>query len=161
MTQLHCYQYVNRPFEAVKAALVEDANGVFQRATQSAAHRAATVAADLTVELAGIEISKTVEIRVLETDTHAHAPGDPRTPAARFTLAWAAQGGRGFFPTMRGELRVYPLGRGETQLDFDGEYTAPLGAVGQAADALVGYRLARASVLRFLDDVAARLRAET
>lgn len=160
-TRLHCYQYVNRPFETVKAALVVDAQGLFQRATVSAAQRATTLASSLKIEVAGIEVGKAVEIRILETDAHAHAPGDPRTPAARFRLAWAAVGNEGFFPTMEGELNVYPLGPTETQLDFDGHYTPPLGAIGGAVDALVGHRLARASVLRFLDDVVERLRVET
>ena len=45
----------------------------------------------------------------------------------------------------------------ETQVDVDGEYRPPLGAAGNALDALVGHRLAEAAVLRFLRDVAAYL----
>lgn len=161
MSRLHCYQYVNRPFEAVKAALIVDPGGLFQRATVSAAQRASSLAASLKVQIAGVEVGKTVQIRVLRTDAHTHAPGDPRTPAATFRLAWAAEANQAFFPTMDGELCVYPLSAAETQLDFDGIYTPPLGLLGGAMDALVGHRLARASLLRFLDDVVERLRVET
>ena len=46
----------------------------------------------------------------------------------------------------------------ETQLDFSGQYEPPLGAVGDAVDALVGHRIAEASVHRFVTDVARYLR---
>ena len=161
MTHLHAFQYVNRPFPAVKAALIADAKGVFQRATVSAAKRATAIAVSLKLEVAGIEVGKDVDIHVLGVDAHAHAPGDARTPAARFAIEWSAKDGASFFPTMKGELAVYPLSPTETQLDFDGVYTPPLGALGAAADAVLGHRVARASVSRFLEDVVERLRIET
>ena len=161
MTRLHCYQYVNRPFRGVKNALVADATGVFQRATVSAAKRASAIATSLKLEVAGIEVGKDVEIRIVHVDAHAHTAADPRTPAARFELEWRAKDGANFFPTMKGELAVYPLSPTETQLDFDGTYTPPLGAIGAVADAVVGHRIARACVSRFIDDVAERLRVET
>jgi hypothetical protein len=61
---------------------------------------------------------------------------------------------------MRAELSVYPLTATETQLDFAGRYEPPLGALGSAMDAMVGHRIAEASVHRFLQDVAAYLRRE-
>jgi len=161
MTRLHCYQYVNRSFESVKAALSVDPSGLFQRATVSAAQRAGALATSLKIEVAGIELGKSVEIRIVESDTATHMPSDPRTPAARFRLAWSALEGQRFFPTMDGELMIYPLSSTETQLDFEGTYTPPGGLLGSAAAALVGHRVARASVLRFLDDVVERLRVET
>ena len=48
----------------------------------------------------------------------------------------------------------------ETQLDFLGRYDPPLGIVGDAMDALVGRRIAEASVHRFIGDVARYLREE-
>jgi hypothetical protein len=59
---------------------------------------------------------------------------------------------------MSAELSIYPLTATETQLDFLGRYEPPLGAVGGAVDAVVGHRIAEASVHRFLSDVAAYLR---
>ena len=62
------------------------------------------------------------------------------------------------FPLMTAVLAVYPLTATETQLDFSGQYDPPLGAVGDAVDALIGHRIAEASVHRFVTDVARYLR---
>jgi hypothetical protein len=59
---------------------------------------------------------------------------------------------------MDGVLTLYPLTATETQLDFLGRYEPPLGVVGDAVDALVGYRVAEASVHRFITDIARYLR---
>jgi hypothetical protein len=59
---------------------------------------------------------------------------------------------------MRAKLGVYPLTATETQLDFAGTYEPPLGAVGGAIDAVVGHRIAEASVHGFVVDVAHHLR---
>ena len=59
-----------------------------------------------------------------------------------------------------GDPSVYPLSAHETQIDLHGRYRPPLGVVGDAVDALVGHRLAEASVLRFVADSATRINAE-
>ena len=61
---------------------------------------------------------------------------------------------------MEATLSVYPLSAHETQIDLHGRYRPPLGAVGNALDVLVGHRIAEASVLRFVQDIAARINAE-
>lgn len=62
------------------------------------------------------------------------------------------------FPFMKAELSIYPLTATETQLDFLGVYEPPLGALGKALNAIVGHRIAEASVHRFVSDVAGYLR---
>jgi hypothetical protein len=64
------------------------------------------------------------------------------------------------FPLMNGELSVYPLTSTETQLDFFGVYRPPFGAVGKTMNAIVGHRIAEASVHRFVGDVAGYLRQQ-
>jgi hypothetical protein len=157
MPQLHCYQYVNRPFEAVLGVLRHDAVGLFQRATVSAVKRAGSIASSLKIEVGGLEVAKEVEIRVLSSDAGTRPGGEP---FARFQLEWRAKDSPGLFPTMRCELVAYPLTPHETQLELEGEYTPPLGALGSAADALVGHRIAEASTHRFLDEVVERIRVE-
>jgi hypothetical protein len=61
---------------------------------------------------------------------------------------------------MEATLAVYPLSSEETQIDLHGRYRPPLGVLGNAVDALIGHRIAEASVLRFVQDVAARIDAE-
>ena len=62
------------------------------------------------------------------------------------------------FPLMKAELSIYPLTSTETQLDFSGVYEPPFGAVGKRMNAIVGHRIAEASVHRFVSDVAGYLR---
>ena len=59
---------------------------------------------------------------------------------------------------MSAELSVYPLTGTETQLDFHGHYEPPLGLLGGAVDAVIGHKIAEASVHRFVSDVAHYLR---
>lgn len=61
---------------------------------------------------------------------------------------------------MEAQLSVWPLTETETQLEIVGAYDPPLGLVGDAFDAAVGRRIAEATVLRFLDEVAAQIRKE-
>jgi hypothetical protein len=142
--ELHCYQYVNRPFEAVRRALLVD--GV------------ALLEGHLRVSIAGLDIGKDVVVKVTRVDLHIEAPGRVAEDAIRFDLEWKAASSPAMFPSMKAKLAAYALGPNETQLDLTGEYEPPGGVVGNAADWLVGHRIAESSVKRFLDDVAGRLR---
>jgi hypothetical protein len=157
--RLHCYDYVNHPYAAVRDALCADPRGVFQRATTSAADRAQALAANLKVGVGALEIGTDVVIEVLGIDEREEGPaGRTRTTVIR--LRWSAARAAALFPSMEAELLVYPLSRDETQIELDGRYTPPLGALGGALDSLVGHRVADASVHRFVTDVASLLRAE-
>ena len=79
-------------------------------------------------------------------------------PITRLELEWEAARSPRLFPLMKAELSVYPLTATETQLDFAGIYTPPLGPLGSAVNTLVGHRIAEACVHRFLTDVARFLR---
>jgi hypothetical protein len=54
---------------------------------------------------------------------------------------------------MHAELSIYPLTATETQLEFSGDYEPPLKLFGTMVDALVGHRVAEASVHRFVSEV--------
>jgi hypothetical protein len=157
--ELHCYDYVNRPFDRVRAALGSDTLGLFERATQSAAGRARTLVSHLHVTVAGLEVGKDVVVRLLGTQT-AEAPGRVGPKALRLDLAWEAESNASLFPSMRASLLVYPLSPTETQLDLRGTYEPPGGVLGSAADRLVGHRIAEAAVHRLLADLASRLGQE-
>lgn len=149
------YNYVNHPYAEVRDALTGDALTVFKNATSAAASRAESVAAALRVNIGGVEVGTEVDIHV----THVEEQ-DPesRTPCTRLNLEWEAAKSPRLFPIMKAELAIYPLTGKETQLDFQGHYDPPLGPLGSAMDALVGHRIAEASVQRFVDDVADYLR---
>jgi hypothetical protein len=59
---------------------------------------------------------------------------------------------------MKANLSIYPITATETQLDFNGLYEPPLGPLGKAVNAIIGRRIAEASVHRFVSDVAGYLR---
>ncbi len=157
--RIHCYEYVNRPYDEVSEALVLGAVGIFQRATNSAAARATSLVSKLKVTIVGLEVGKNVVVRVLRVDRHAHVPRIA-SEATELELEWHAETAQALFPSMHATLTVYPLSPTETQLDLDGKYNPPLGILGDVGDRIVGHRIAEASVHKFLEDVAGRLTAE-
>jgi hypothetical protein len=155
--ELHCYEYVPIPYAKVRDALSRDAAGIFQRATATATSRAEELVANLRVSIGVLEVGADVAIDIGSVAETTTALGDP---IMRLDLAWKATRAEGLFPSMEATLSVYPLSAKETQLDLLGRYRPPLGIVGNAADALIGHRIAEASVLRFVQEVAARLCTE-
>lgn len=156
--KVRCYQYVNRPYDAVRQLLAHRGPAVFQRATASATKRASEVGATLHAELGGVDVGVDVRIHVHAVSEDAGVAG--MSPVLRVTLAWEASQATALFPVMKAELSIWPLTATETQLEIEGAYRPPLGVVGNAADAVLGHRIAEASVHRFLDDVVEQIRRE-
>jgi len=153
--KIRCYDYVNHPYERVRDALKQNALMVFQSATKTAASRAQSVAAELRVDFGGIGVKTDIKIDVKGVDEKA--AGSPSMPTTKLTLEWEAEKMPRLFP-LKGDLLVYPLTATETQLDFSGVYKPPFGSVGKTMNAIVGHRIAEASVHRFVADVAGYLR---
>ena len=154
--KIRCYDYVNHPYDRVRDALKQDALTVFQSATKAAVSRAQSVAAELHVDIGGIGIKSDIRISVKNVEEKAF---DARwTPTTMLQLEWEATTMPRLFPFMKGELAIYPLTPTETQLDFSGLYEPPFGAVGKAMNAIVGHRIAEASIHHFISDVAGYLR---
>lgn len=156
---IRVYDYVNRPYDTVRQRLSEDAVGVFRNATKVAATRANTLASELHVNIAGIEVGTEISITVKSVDVLEKTVTAPES--TRIEIEWEAAKMPGLFPLMKAELNIYPLTATETQLDLAGKYEPPLGIFGSALDAAVGHRIAEASVHQFISDVAAYLRAES
>jgi hypothetical protein len=156
---IRAYDYVNQPFERVRAALLADTAGIFNRATHVASERGQKLAGSLRINVAGMEVAKEISIEVLGS----YDSGEPSAHlgrATRIELRWRAAGNSGLFPSMSAELALYPLSSTETQLDLKGSYEPPFGALGTVLDALAGHRIAEACVHQFVVDVAARLRRD-
>ena len=154
--EIRCYDYVNRPYERVRDALKQNALSVFQYATRTAASRAQSVAAELHVDFGGIGVKTEIKIGLKKVEERATKANS--FPTTTLQLEWEAATMPRLFPFMKGELSVYPLTATETQLDFSGVYKPPFGAVGKSMNAIVGHRIAEASVHRFIGDVAGYLR---
>ena len=118
--------------------------------------RAQVVAAELRVNVGGIEIGTDISINVKNIEEHVR--GAASSPITCLQLEWEAAKSPHLFPFMAAEFSIYPLTATETQLGFSGLYEPPLGALGNAMDTLVGHRIAEVSVHRFVADVAGYLR---
>lgn len=156
--KLRCYQYVNRPYARVRNLLRRQPLELLQRATTSAAARAGALAATLHAEVGGIEVGVDVRPHLQRIWDDAGVAGLP--PVTRLEIGWEASHTPGLFPSMHLELSAWALSPSETQLEIAGEYRPPLGAVGNAMDAVLGHRIAEASVHRFLDDVVEQMRRD-
>lgn len=154
--ELHCYQYVNVSYDRLRETLARDASAIFQRATASATSRAHELVSTLRVGVGALEIGADVNIEIGALSEKTSALGDRTT---ELEIRWAAKNASGLFPSMEATLSMYALSSQETQIDLYGRYRPPMGIIGNALDALVGHRLAEASVLRFLEDVAERINA--
>ncbi len=154
--EIRCYDYVNHPYEKVRDVLKRDALEVFKSATETAASRAQSVAAELHVDLGGIGVKAYIKISV--KDVEEKATDAMSSPTTRLRLEWEAATAPRLFPLMKAELSVYALTKTETQLDFLGLYEPPFSGLGRAMNAVVGHRLAEASVHRFINEVAEYLR---
>ena len=154
--QIQSYDYVNHPYPAVRDALVRDPAAVLRAATNAAASRARAVAAALHVNIGPLDIGTEIAVTVGEISERTSEA--PISQVTRIPIEWSAAQRAALFPIMDAELSVYPLTATETQLDFRGRYEPPLGILGGALDAIVGHRIAQASVHRLVADVANYLR---
>jgi len=155
---VHCYEYVNRPFDAVRELLRLHALDVFQKATKSAASRAGAVGASLHAQVGTLDVAVDVRLHVQNITDDTGVAG--MSPVTRITLGWEAERATALFPVMKAVLSFWPLTSSETQMEIEGAYRPPLGAVGNVADAAIGHRVAEAAVHRFLDDVVEQIRRE-
>ena len=152
------YDYVNHPYERVREKLKSDALEVFQNATKVAAVRARSIASELHVNIAGIEVG--TDIRIEITGIEEKPLKALHGPATVISLEWEAAKAPRLFPFMKARLSVFPLTPTETQLHLSGDYDPPFGIIGNLIDSAVGHRIAEASVHQFITDVAVYLRNE-
>ena len=153
--EIRSFDYVNHSYARVREALTADPAAVFRAATKAAASRAESVAAELRVTVAGLEVGADV---VLAIGTIEETGQTDSSRVTRIPVEWEAAKRPRLFSLMKAQLSLYPLTATETQLDFLGQYDPPLGLLGGAVDAVVGRRIAEASVHRLVSDVARYLR---
>jgi len=157
--EIRAFDYVNQPYEPVRDALSAHAPSIFQRATKLAEDRSGELVASLSVDVAGIQVSKDIKIQIgtIREETSGHGELSRIT---HIPLEWQAMDAPGLFPAMKAELKVYPLSFTETQVELSGSYDPPMGVLGSAVDRVLGHRLAEASVHRFIKAIVERLKAD-
>jgi hypothetical protein len=152
------YHYVNRSFEHVRERLWDQPLELLRRATTPSSARTAPPAANIRVSVGGVDVGVEVSPRLRKI--RDEVPADGLTPVTCLELSWQATHSPALFPSMQLELYAWPLSADETQLEVAGAYKPPFGAVGHAIDAAIGHRIAEASVVRFLEDVAEQIQRE-
>ena len=155
---IRSYDYVNHSYEAVRDALSAGETTVYHNATKAAELHAHAVTSELRVDIGGIKVGTDIAISVKKIEDRPKEGTSP--PMARFKLEWASTKLPSLFPFMNAELSIYPLTGRETQIDFLGTYEPPMGLLGDALDAVIGHRIAEASVHQFIKNVGAYLRSE-
>jgi hypothetical protein len=130
--RLRCYEYVNRSYEQVCAALRSDPNGIFRRATMLSVERANALGAQHNVQLGALDLATIMQIDVGPIEDAMSAPNG--YPITVFPLSWHSKHHPGLFPHMRAKLLVYALSNKETQLELEGSYDPPLGMLGDAIE---------------------------
>lgn len=157
-TRVRSYQYVARPYDGVRAALHQKGSSLIQTATRAASARVDDIGSTLHFTAKGFDLGVDVKIRVDEA--HDEQAASLHSPVTRVKIGWEAVRNTSVFPHLEGTLSAWPLSATETQIEIDGTYTPPLGALGQALDALVLHRLAEAAVHRFVEDVVEQIRKD-
>ena len=101
--------------------------------------------AEVRVPLRDLVVLRRPVRMVFERRPDAHEVGRPHDVLA---VQWSA--GTHLFPEFRGTLRLRIASVDETRLTLDGTYCPPLGPLGRAFDALIGRRIARATMADLL-----------
>jgi hypothetical protein len=152
MGEVNYYGYVERPYASVRTLLLRDPEQLLQRATASGARRAEGVYAEIRTGGA-LKMSMDVAVHVDRAYDGEPVDGQAELTSTHLDLSWKAASAPALFPLMHAKLSAWPVTPMETQISIEGHYEPPLGLVGAAVDAVIGHRLAQASVQRFLDDV--------
>jgi hypothetical protein len=149
--QLYYYEYVDRSADDVVRALAGPEHAAFEAATDGAVAEANQFRERLHVELAGLDVGKDVVIEVGTARDKGFAVFVP--------IKWHAASQTGLFPSMEGELEIVPLSYEppRSQIGLLGRYRPPIGVFGAIGDAMLGHRIAEATVRRFVMELGARL----
>lgn len=136
--------YVDRVFERVRSYVSASPESIIGDG-----------AAGLHLRRAGLDLSREVEVTLGDLEMGSRF--------ARISLHWADARLPSRFPVLDAVLEINPAvsdGRPTTQLVFTGSYRPPFGALGIAADRLVGRYLVLQSVDEFLGRLVRRLERE-
>jgi len=99
--EIHCYDYVNHPYEQVRDALSKDARAVFQSATKAAASRAQSIASELRIDFGGIGIEADIRVSVKKIEVRPRAA--IWKPATRLQVRMGGREDATPFPACEGE----------------------------------------------------------
>lgn len=140
------------PFDQAGEVLCGDPGLVVADAVTAEDRRARRFSSMLGVEVGGGGVRQSVEIEI----------GDPAKAddAISLPVRWQASGRDRLFPVFAGVIDARDEGDDAVLLTVRGTYTVPLGALGRFGDGLIGRRVARHSLIDFVEHAADRLDRE-
>jgi hypothetical protein len=147
--EVHCYDYVNQPYERVRREVLADPHELFRKAT-SGAH-----GTQLHVRIGSLELGAEISIEIRGVEEKRTSAERPTTT---LTLDWRSKRSAALFPIMTAGFAFYPLNAKETQVELNGRYDPPLGALADAIDAVALHRFAQSSAQGFVREIATYLR---
>ena len=115
---IRVYDYVNKPYKAVREQLIWNGPEIFSKATKAAASQIGDALPELRVKFGGIEVSTAISIKINGVTESEKTIGKGRVTSIE--LEWEAAKMRDLFPLMKAEFLVYPLTSTETQLELSG-----------------------------------------
>jgi hypothetical protein len=156
---LYYDEYLERSSNAVIDLLRNDPQRVLQPSAFAAIEHAGELTSELHLELGGFDVSRRITIEIENVEI---AVDDVRVAAdsASFHLSWDATTRPALFPSMKAELEIAPMRRRPplTQLSLAAHYGPPLGVIGFVGDAVIGHRVAEATIHRFVYDLVDRIK---
>lgn len=94
-----------------------------------------------------------------DVDVEFTRGGDAVDADNPWKVRWTPAPG-GVYPSFKGEMRVRPNSTdGTAFLDMHGSYEPPLGAAGAAFDAVLGHRIAEATIRSLIASMAADMKS--
>ena len=141
------------PFQEAEEALLRTPETWVPGLAVDADARGERLLAEVGVGRPGHRIEKRVEIRI---GTSMQFPSKTVLP-----ISWHAQGAKGLFPELDGDLEIAPMGATRSQLSLSARYVPPLGIAGKIVDRALLHRVAEATVKDFVDRTAHALEGLT
>ncbi len=143
---------VKAPFDVCRYALLAPADSWLPHIVRELEEPHGELLARLGFSVLGIGVTKQVALQLGDAEL--------RRDWLRIPIHWEARPASDAFPVFEGEIQLAPADAASTKLEVSGTYDPPLGRVGSSADNLVMNQAARATVRRFVREVAAHLRRQ-
>lgn len=149
---IYSYAYAKVDFDDAIALLAGDPERLLQDATMASVAHTERIVATLHADVVGRGVDRDVVIELGEFDP-------VEILRSVVPVRWKAARGHLWFPTMDASLEVAALSLRPplVQVTLVGTYRPPLGPLGAVVDVIGAHRIAEATTLAFVNEVASRL----
>lgn len=140
------FKTVEIPYEAARRFMRDDPARLFSPALEGGSLEDDEIAGMLEVDLDGIILGADVTLEIGDYEEIVEP-----LPLSKRKIGWHAAEHAGMFPILGGELEVFPVGEGRTQVTFTCHYRPPLKAIGAIVDTVYLHRVADECLDKFFN----------